>query len=145
MSIRAAVPADVTRLAEVAVAAYADAFAVILEPNALRLRDEAFFAAHFHDALDRLRVAERNGQVAGFSLVSLPHLDMLFVEPVHAGAGVGRALLEDAQQQGISTLECFAANHPARRFYERYGWRLARAYEREFLGKRRAFVFYERP
>lgn len=145
MTVRAAVPGDVARLAEVAAAAYAQAFTAILEPEALRLRDETFFAAYFQQVLDRLRVTERDRQVAGFSLISRCHLDMLFVHPAHSGTGVGSALLEDAQRLGIATLECFAANHPARRFYERHGWRLARAYEREFLGRARAFVFYERP
>ena len=58
-------------------------------------------------------------------------------------AGAGRALLADAQAHGASSLECFAANAPARHFYDRQGWRVTQAYTRFFAGRDRSFVRYE--
>jgi putative acetyltransferase len=46
--------------------------------------------------------------------------------------------------RGAKSLECFRDNHGARRFYERHGWRVTREYEREFAGRNRSFVFYEK-
>nr|WP_256515198.1 GNAT family N-acetyltransferase [Alsobacter ponti] len=108
-------------------------------------RDEAFFAQRFAGELASLRVAEEGGRTIGFSKVTDTHLDMLFVDPAAQGTGGGGALLAEAEARGVRTLECFRDNAAARRFYERHGWRLARAYERDFLGKSRAFVFYEKP
>jgi GNAT superfamily N-acetyltransferase len=73
------------------------------------------------------------------------HLDMLFVDPRFAGRGAGRRLLAECERRGVRTLECFAANHAARRFYEGAGWRLERAYARRFAGATHYFVAYERP
>ena len=70
---------------------------------------------------------------------------MMFVAPSAQGMGVGAALLAQAESAGIRSLECFRDNAPARAFYEAKGWRLTRTYERDFIGARRAFVFYEKP
>jgi GNAT superfamily N-acetyltransferase len=67
---------------------------------------------------------------------------MLFVDPACTGSGVGHALLDQVESEGVTTLECFRDNGPARAFYEHQGWRLVRSYEREFLGSCRAFVLY---
>ena len=142
--VRAAAIADVPQTAVVAEASYARAFATILEPATLARYDTAFFAGRFVTALDRLRVAEGDG-IVGFSLVTARHLDMLFVAPQAQASGAGRALLDEAVARGTTTLECFRDNLPARRFYERQGWRLTRAYQRDFAGRARDFVFYEWP
>jgi putative acetyltransferase len=92
-----------------------------------------------------MRVAEHAGAVIGFSLVTDAHLDMLFVDPAAAGTGAGGALLRFVEREGCTSLECFRDNHPARAFYERQGWTLTRGYERDFLGRSRAFVRYEKP
>ena len=91
-----------------------------------------------------MRVACAGEAVVGFSLVTEGHLDMLFVDPAAQGTGAGKALLDEAVARGTRTLECFAANHAARRFYERQGWRLARSYARAFAGGEHHFVFYAR-
>ena len=103
------------------------------------------FAARFREVLARLRVAERDGAVIGFSLLTEGHIDMMFVDPSAQRGGAGQALLADAEAWGARSLECFRDNFPARRFYERHGWRLARSYAREFAGRTRDFVFYEKP
>jgi putative acetyltransferase len=143
--VRPATEADVEAMAGVAERSYRAGFAEILEPDVLATRDAAFFAGRFSHSLARMRVAETAEQVVGFTLVTDGHIDMIFVDPERAASGAGSALLTQAEADGARTLECFRDNHAARQFYERRGWRLTREYEREFLGRRRAFVFYERP
>jgi len=142
--VRRARKAEIPEIARIAAASYREAFAAILEPRALKLRDARFFAERFALVWRRLRVALRRGTPIAFSLTTRRHLDMLFVDPAFTGRGAGRALLREAEARGTRTLECFRDNPQARRFYERAGWRLARSYEREFIGRTRAFVFYER-
>jgi len=78
----------------------------------------------------RVRVAERAGQVQGFSVV-LPRgdgicdLDGLFVEPDRWRGGIGRALLEDAFAQArawdMAVMEVLGNPH-AEGFYEKLGF-----------------------
>jgi putative acetyltransferase len=142
--VRNADPEDVPALAGIAERSYRAAFAAILEPEALASRDCAFFADRFGEAWPRMRVAERGGRILGFSLVTERHLDMLFVDPAAGGEGAGTALLGRVEAEGARTLESFRDNHRARAFYERRGWTLRRSYERDFLGRSRAFVLYGR-
>ena len=145
MIVRAAGQGDIAAVALVAAASYAAAFADILEPDILASYDPAFFTRRFTAALGQLRVAELDGAIAGFSLVTGRHLDMLFIAPGAQGKGVGQALLADAEARGTASLESFRDNHPARRFYEQFGWRLAGEYARDFAGATRNFVRYEKP
>ena len=78
----------------------------------------------------RVRVAERGGRVAGFSVV-LPRknesceLDGLFVEPDRWKSGIGRALMQDAfalaRAQGAWTMHVLA-NPYAEGFYKKLGF-----------------------
>ncbi|MGQ0662163.1 MAG: GNAT family N-acetyltransferase [Pseudomonadota bacterium] len=145
MKLRAARDDDIRALAEVAVASYRATFAELLEPEALAKRDAVFFEAHLRDRQPGVRVAVSDRRIVGFSQVTGSHLDMLFVAPWAQQSGAGTALLRGAEDDGIRTLECFRDNRPARAFYERHGWKLGPAYEREFLGRMRAFVLYEKP
>jgi GNAT superfamily N-acetyltransferase len=85
-------------------------------------------ADQFEDGL--VRVAERAGAVAGFAVLLRPaegacELDAIFVEPELMGAGVGRALIEDAvaRAQGWGATEIqVVANPDAMDFYERLGF-----------------------
>jgi putative acetyltransferase len=134
----------VAATAAVAAASYRAGFADILEPGVLAGRDAAFFAPRLAEAGARLRVAEDGGLILGFCLMTDGHIDMLFVAPEAQGRGAGRALLAEAQARGGRSLECFADNRSARAFYERHGWRVAAAYRRDFAGRARDFVRYER-
>lgn len=142
MKVRRPGPEDVPAMATVASASYRAAFAAILPAEELTRRDAASFVDRFTARLDDMRVACAGGAAVGFSLVTGSHLDMLFVDPAAQGTGAGKALLDEAVARGTRTLECFAANHAARRFYERQGWRLARSYARVFAGDEHHFVFY---
>lgn len=144
MIVRPALPGDVPEASAVASASYRAAFASILDDEELARRTPESFVARFTASLDRLRVAEASGRVVGFSLVTGTHLDMLFVDPALQGTGAGRALLAEAVSRGVCSLECFRANGPARRFYERAGWVVTRGYSRPFAGRLHHFVYYER-
>ena len=93
--------------------------------------DEAFLARarteltlHPGD-LDRLivRVAERDGEVVGFSAVDVAEreLTLLFVDPPAIGTGVGGALLRDALAHcGLDAL-LIESDPDAAPFYLRFG------------------------
>jgi putative acetyltransferase len=135
---------DLQALADLAAASYRVAFAEILEPEAMILRGADFFVSIFATALPQIRLAEEGGQIAAFAKTTGTHLDMLFTAPAFQGRGHGAALLAEAEARHVCSLEAFAANLSARAFYERRGWRLTRSYERDFIGRSRAFVLYEK-
>ena len=79
---------------------------------------------------NRVRVAELNSRLTGFSVVipkseGVSELDGLFVEPDHWGIGIGRALITDAvrlaRDQGAGAIEVIA-NPRAEGFYEKLGF-----------------------
>lgn len=143
--LRPATAADIEATAAVATRSYRGGFAGILDAAALDVRTPDFFGERFRAALKLLVVAERDGAILGFSLMTNRHIDMLFVDPGAQRGGVGRALLAEAESRGATSLECFRANFAARDFYESQGWHLAQAYTRPFAGAEHAFVRYEKP
>ncbi len=145
MRIRRVAPDDIPALARIAAASYRVAFAAILDRRALAARDAGFFVRRFRRMRRRMRLASVAGHPVGFSLTTRRHLDMLFVDPARQGRGAGRRLLAECERRGIRSLECFRDNGAARRFYEKSGWRQMRAYDRVFIGRRHAFLRYERP
>jgi ribosomal protein S18 acetylase RimI-like enzyme len=76
-------------------------------------------------AWDWARVACADRRVVGYLVAIGPHVDQLFVDPDHQRAGVGRSLLGAMLARGLrpATLQVFALNAPARRFYEGFGFR----------------------
>lgn len=137
MIVRAATDADLAWLTQTGVAAYQTVFRPLLPKVDWQAFDDAFFMARIARDIAHVRIAARDDLRLGFSLLTGTHLDMLFVAADQRGAGVGRNLLESAQ-----TLECFAANTAARRFYERENWQLERCYARPFGGVACDFVAY---
>ncbi len=133
---------DVPALAAIAERSYRAAFENILELDVLEGRDATFFATRFASSWERMLVVASEGRPVGFLLMTAGHIDMLFMDPPVSNRGGGALLLKEAERQGARSLECFRDNHAARRFYERHGWRVERAYDREFAGKRRSFVRY---
>ena len=144
MIVRHARVEDVPILAQVAERSYRSAFSTILEPEVLATRDAAIFTERFAHAWHRMLVAVQQGKAIGFLLMTDGHIDMLFMDPAASGRGWGGQLLAEAEARGAKSLECFRDNHGARRFYERHGWRVTREYERDFAGRKRGFVFYEK-
>jgi putative acetyltransferase len=143
--IRPANEADIPVLAALTAASYRAGFSGVLEEEALAARNAGFFFEAYQTRWPMMRVAGDGPSILGLSLLEGDYLVMLFVSPDAIGKGVGAALLRDVEARGGRTLECFRDNHAARRFYERAGWRIAREYEREFIGRPRAFVWFEKP
>lgn len=139
--VRAALASDLPALCRVASAAFASAFADIVDAETIAARTPRSFRARFSARLGDMRAAVEDG-VAGFSLLTGAHLDMLFVDPARQGRGAGQALLADAVARGCRTLESFAANGRARRFYESAGFHLAETCRRPYEGRDTAFVLY---
>ena len=144
MIVRPARAADIPALATIAERSYRAAFAGILERDVIDGRDAAFFAERFASCWERMLVVLSHEELIGFLLMTDGHIDMLFMDPDAGGRGGGSLLLAEAEVRGAKSLECFRDNHGARRFYERHGWQMTREYEREFAGKSRSFVFYEK-
>jgi GNAT superfamily N-acetyltransferase len=74
---------------------------------------------------DWVRVAELSGGVAGYIAMKGGHIDQFFVDPPRQGRGVGSVLFATALDRGLRplTLDVFEANLPARRFYEKRGFK----------------------
>ena len=125
--IRTATAVDAEAIAAVHVRAWRHAYADLLDPHVLADLDVAERARKWREWLggedSQTWVAEVAGRVAGFASVRDGMLRALYVDPVAQGAGVGSALLEQAEAAGARELEVFAGNGHGRRFYEARGWR----------------------
>lgn len=130
MIIRRAVTADIAPAAALMAQAYATHFRPIMGDAALDF-DQAHFETRFARELADLTVLDADG-VRGVLLVKDGHIAMLFAA-------------ETGQGHGARSLEVFATNEGARRFYERAGWQAVRDYEREFAGATHRFLRYEKP
>src|SRR4051794_35699562 len=73
-------------------------------------------------------VAEEDGRVVGFAVLSAEMLEHLYVDPDAQSRGHGGQLLARAKERRPDgfTLWVFQANTGARRFYERHGCRVVR-------------------
>jgi putative acetyltransferase len=143
MMLRPAREADIADAAALVARAYSDSFAEILEPETLAVFDAAHFERRFVLDWQRLLFAEDAGEIVGLLLVSEQHIDMLFVAAAARGKGVGAALLDAACSGGARSLESFAANVRALRFYQTRGWSIVARYRRAFAGREREFVRLE--
>jgi ribosomal-protein-alanine N-acetyltransferase len=95
----------------------------------------SFFTGELRQPLVHARIAERDGELAGYLLAWLGagvcHLGNLAVVPGRRRRGIARALLEDlleaARVQSIQavTLEVRVSNYPAQGLYRAYGFRVA--------------------
>lgn len=139
MIIRPATDSDIPAIAAIVAEAYAGPFRTILPDADLSGFSAAHFSTRFAEVLPALTVVEEGG-IAGFAMVRAAHLDMFFIAADRRGRGLGPPLLRAAEQAGARTLECFAANEGARRFYTREGWLTEVAYERAFAGASRNFI-----
>ena len=71
-----------------------------------------------------VHVAERDGELLGFTALQNGWVAQLYVHPSHWREGVGTALLNFAKSQKPDGLKlwCFQYNKPAMAFYERHGF-----------------------
>jgi putative acetyltransferase len=91
------------------------------------LEQERYRIAHVYRPRADTWVAESDGEIVGFMALLENEVGGLFVQPTHQGKGIGRALLDRAQEiHGDLEVEVFEANSVGRKFYENYGFDLLR-------------------
>lgn len=100
--------------------------AVPLMPPAVHTaaEDVAHFSGLLDDGEHETWVAEQDGRLLGFVVLTRTWLDGLYVHPDAQGAGLGTALLDLARSlrpDGLG-LWVFETNHPARELYRRHGF-----------------------
>jgi putative acetyltransferase len=77
---------------------------------------------------DETTVAEVDGEVAGFIMVSGDEAEQVYVDGAHRGTGVATALLTEAERQiaagghDVAWLAVVRGNDRAQAFYARQGW-----------------------
>jgi GNAT superfamily N-acetyltransferase len=123
LALRRAEPGDSVAVAGLYTAARAAA--VPMMPAALHTgeEDRAWFAAQLARPDLELWVAERDGELLGYAMLTPVWLDHLFVRADATGGGVGSVLLDlvkSLRPDGFS-LWVFETNAGARRFYARHG------------------------
>jgi ribosomal protein S18 acetylase RimI-like enzyme len=105
--------------------------AALQPPEKAKYRDLTFFLKRMNDRAHTV-IAFYGKQIAGFVSWTDHQLNSLFVHRDFRNGGVGLRLLLHAEVQmfaaGQSQLElvCVFGNDAAKRFYERYGWKLDR-------------------
>lgn len=75
-----------------------------------------------------LFVAERDGQVVGFTACNEEELAWLYVDPAMLRQGIGKALSKYVFTQfpSICSIEALKGNEPARQLYEALGFHVAK-------------------
>ena len=80
-------------------------------------------------------VAEYNHQVVGFISLAGNEVGGLFLHPDFHGKGIGRTLMDQAQQtHGELEVEVFEENTIGRKFYDRYGFKFVEKITDEATG-----------
>jgi GNAT superfamily N-acetyltransferase len=121
--LRRAEPADADAIADLYTAARVAA--VPFMPPALHTNaeDRRWFGERLADGEHEAWLAERDGELLAFALLTATWLDHLFVRPDVKRSGIGSALLDLAKAlrpDGFG-LWVFESNGPARAFYARHG------------------------
>ena len=142
--VREATPDDLVRVGEIRTVGWQTAYRGIVDDAVLDELDAAReterwrgFMAGFEANGEHLDVVESETAVVGYVLIGPAHdgsgigeVYACYVHPDAWGTGAADLLLPRAEAElagrdyGEATLTTFAANHRARRFYERHGWRL---------------------
>lgn len=116
--------------------------------EAMVARIAADFIQNYDPALERCWIAEQDGAFMGCVCIvkdterdNTARIRMLFVEPAARGLGLGKGLvqrcLEFAREKGFAevVLSTQSALGPARRLYEKAGFRFVREEECVFLAR----------
>jgi ribosomal protein S18 acetylase RimI-like enzyme len=90
-------------------------------------KEDVAFYSNVVFSKSEMWVAEHFGTITGFIAFRPGWVDHLYVHPDHQRRGIGSTLLALAQASADSVrLWTFQCNQGARRFYERYGFRIER-------------------
>jgi GNAT superfamily N-acetyltransferase len=126
--IRPARPGDAERIVDIWASGWRDGHLQDATPEILAYRTRESFVPRVAGALDRTKVAEVDGEIAGFAMVHDDEVDQLYVAPAYRGSGIASRLLADAAAQlraaghAVPWLAVARGNARARHFYEREGW-----------------------
>jgi ribosomal protein S18 acetylase RimI-like enzyme len=133
LEVRPAQAGEAETLLAIQREAAVDAFGHVFPPERYSFPDEeirAGWTAALSDPEIEVYLAESDGVPVGSVSVGEEYLRTLYVLPGYQGRGIGSALhdlaLERLRARGVplARLWTLEENHPARRFYERRGWRL---------------------
>jgi ribosomal protein S18 acetylase RimI-like enzyme len=143
ITYRDGTPADAETIATLFERCFIETFGALYRPedlaDFLASRNPDRFACELADPNFSFRLAEDDGQLAGYLLLAPPklpvetppdtiELNQLYVMKLWHGSGVAAALMEwaieAARESGARhiQLSVYIENHRARRFYERYGF-----------------------
>lgn len=96
---------------------------------------ERHLQSHYFPAVT-MSVAEMDGRPVGFSGVLDANLEMLFVDAVHRGDGIGTALLNHAiAEHGVTKVDVNEQNDSAVGFYVRRGFAVLGRSETDEAGR----------
>lgn len=129
--IRNAAEPDIEHLAQLWFDGWQDAHAEVLPEDLKRLRTLGSFRERLIESLASIRLAEKAGAIAGFSILKQDELYQFYVAASARGTEVAPTLMEDAlahlRASGVTTawLSCAIGNERAARFYQKLGWRRA--------------------
>lgn len=124
IAIRRAVPADVSAVADVYLAAFAATYDFPLAHTDEEVR--GWLAEQVVPVMEAW-VAEDHGRVVAMMVLDDAGIDQLYVEPAWHSRGIGGRLVEIAKRRrpGGLELHTFQVNDRARRFYEHNGFVIA--------------------
>lgn len=92
--------------------------------------------AQYFDAVDLRCVKDDNGTILGFCGVAEQNLEMLFVEPEHAGKGIGTLLTNYAiERLAVYKVDVNEQNPKALGFYQQLGFEVIGRSETDDQGK----------
>jgi len=126
--IRPARADDAERIVDIWASGWRDGHLADAPPELLAHRTRDAFVPRVAAAIDRTRVAEVDGEIAGFTMVHGDEVDQVYVDAAHRGTGIAARMMRDAAEQvraaghPVPWLAVARGNARARRFYEREGW-----------------------
>ena len=126
--LRQARPDDVAAVASIWRDGWADGHVGHVPTELVAIRTPESFVTRAAARRADTTVAEVNGEIAGFVMVSGDEVEQVYVAAGHRGSGVAAILLTEAARRVAANghrrawLAVATGNARARRFYERQGW-----------------------
>jgi ribosomal protein S18 acetylase RimI-like enzyme len=128
-SLRAGRPQDVDAIAAIWHRGWRDGHLGLVPEELVAARTERSFRGRAAERVGEMTLAEVDGAIAGFVLVSGGEVEQVYVATGHRGSGVADLLLREAERlvaangHARAWLAVVPGNGRARAFYERNGWR----------------------